>query len=312
MFFPHPDCRGLVLVLILLSESSINPSIVQPSHDVSSHLFVLGHQAVRGHFQLVVLLADALCCSRWCSNWWHIMMPCVVQDNAQNWWQFITKVALSVRNSDLLFPEEPSLVSRSPGHRPLWRWSPESVFQLINPSVGPKSKVFEWMNYWCVVVFHLSALEIVSSSDLLGQTTVFSLEATNLQGSSTFFVIFQILTPSSSPPPSYCLVDVTSQPIVEMLKTLLLFSSWKLRTALAIWHFRIRVVLQPCQIWWTMFLKFQWPTQFWPIELINNSMCMVSAIRSPSLWRLREDLVDSAPIEHYCDGPKNQNDQQHC
>ena len=40
-------------------------SIVQPSHDVSSHLFVLGHQAVRGHFQLVVLLADALCCSRW-------------------------------------------------------------------------------------------------------------------------------------------------------------------------------------------------------------------------------------------------------
>ena len=53
--------------------------------------------------------------------------------------------------------------------------------------MGPKSKVFEWMNYWCVVVFHLSALEIVSSSDLLGQTTVFSLEATNLQGSSIVF-----------------------------------------------------------------------------------------------------------------------------
>ena len=176
--------------------------------------------------------------------------------------------------------------------------------------MGPKSKVFEWMNYWCVVVFHLSALEIVSSSDLLGQTTVFSLEATNLQGSSIFCHNPKILTPSSSPPPYYCLVDVTSQPIVKVLKTLLLFSSWKLRTALAIWHFRVRVVLQPCQIGWTIFLRFQWPTQ--PIELINNSMCMVSAIRSPSLWRLREDLVDSAPIEHYCDGPKNQNDQQHC
>ena len=118
----------------------------------------------------------ALCCSRWwCSNWW----------------QFIKKVALSVGHNDLLIPEEPSLVSRSPGHRPLWRWSPESVFQLINPSVGPKSKVFEWMNYWCLVVFHLSALEIVSSSDLLGQTTVFSLEATNLQGSSIVFVIIR-------------------------------------------------------------------------------------------------------------------------
>ena len=148
MFFPHPDCRGLVLVLILLSESSINPSIVQPSHDVSSHLFVFGHQAVRGHFQLVVLLADALCCSRWCSNWWHIMMPCVVQDNAQNWWQFITKVALSVRNSDLLIPEEPSSVSQSPGHRPLWRWSPESVFQLLtlNFCVNGTQKQSLWVN----------------------------------------------------------------------------------------------------------------------------------------------------------------------
>ena len=172
--------------------------------------------------------------------------------------------------------------------------------------MGPKSKVFEWMNYWCVVVFHLSALEIVSSSDLLGQTTVFSLEATNLQGSSIVFVIIQILTPSSSPPPYYCLVDVTSQPIVKVLKTLLLFSSWKLRTALAIWHFRVRVVLQPCQIGWTMVPMTK------PIELINNSICMVSAMRSPSLWRLREDLVDSAPIEHYCVGPKNQNDQRHC
>ena len=70
----------------------------------------------------------------------------------------------------------------------------------------------------------------------------------------------KLLTPLSSPPPSYCLVDVTSQPIVEVLKTLLLFSSWKLRTALAIWHFRVRVVLQSCQIGWTIFLRFQWPT----------------------------------------------------
>ena len=219
-----------------------------------------------------------------------------------------------MRNSDLLIPEEPSSVSRSPGHRPLWRWSPESVFQFLtlNFCVNGTQKQSLWVNellMCCSFPPQCFGNRLFFWSP--GSDDCFQFGGYEPARFVNCFCHYpKISTPSSSPPPSYCLVDVTSQPIVEVLKTLLLFSSWKLRTALAIWHFRVRVVLQSCQIWWTIFLRFQWPTQ--PIELINNSVFMVSAMRSPSLWRLLEDLVDSAPIEHYCDGPKNQNDQQHC
>ena len=175
--------------------------------------------------------------------------------------------------------------------------------------MGPKSKVFEWMNFWCVVVFHLSALEIVSSSDLLRQTTVFSLEATNLQGLSIVFCHYPnidtiilttaILLPCRCNQPADCW-GVEDSASLQFLKVA------NCPGCLAFQGTGSSPILPDL-----MDNIFEVPMTN-PIELINNSMCMVSAMRSPSLWRLREDLVDSAPIEHYCVGPKNQNDRQHC